>query len=923
MKGALATAIAALLLSVSPGAHSQETVSSTDPVIDSRERARDSYEAFLRLAPLDDPRRASALRRLADIEIERAERVQLEGDDLSAATAIYDRAIKLYQELLETYPDDPNNDAVTYQLARAFEQRGDVEIATERLADLVARYPESDFLIESFFRRGEAQFLAGDYDLAAEAYGAILARDDAATSTFYEQTLYKHGWSQFRLGEYELALDGFLVLLNHELAPGGTYDKAAHEQLKPGKQALLDDALRAMSISYSYLDGVEALNALLDRGSAPGFEFLLYQDLGDHFLEQERFSDAAGTFNAFVVDYPSDTHAPHLQLKVIDTYNAAGFAEQELAAREAFVDGYALTSTAGYWASHTRDEAPVIVDALKLNLTQLAEHYHSLSTSNAEAVDRAQRYYESWLASFPTDDEAPAQHFLLAELLYTHERYANATDAYEATAYNYGEHERAAEAGYASLLSYAAHQPRLPVTEQEAWQRRGINGALRFAGSFPQHPEANNVLVNAAERLFELAEFDRARSAALVLLEIDNPPAEADLRNTAWTVVGHSSFETGAFAAAENAYVQVLAMNVIEPTERTQMNERLAASVYKQAEARRDSGDLAGAVDDFLRVANVTPGSGIVATSQYDAAAALVQLEDWSRAATVLEGFRRDHGDHELATNVTRELAGVYLKAGRDVDAAIELDRIAGDSSYDDATRRNASSQAGTLYASANDVTRERNTLNYRMNALGTSLDETMDIRERLATLAMGEGDPFARNEQMRQIIAAHRASGGGSDRSRSAAASAAMTLADDELPAYMAMRLVVPLADALRAKKASMEALLGAYGDAADYGVGPVTTAATFRIAELYREMASALMDSERPPELTELELEEYEFLIEEQAFPFEEKAIEVYEANARRSTQGIYDDWVKKSFSELARLMPARYAKFEKGESFATLNP
>jgi hypothetical protein len=78
--------------------------------------------------------------------------------------------------------------------------------------------------------------------------------------------------------------------------------------------------------------------------------------------------------------------------------------------------------------------------------------------------------------------------------------------------------------------------------------------------------------------------------------------------------------------------------------------------------------------------------------------------------------------------------------------------------------------------------------------------------------------------------------------------------------------------------------------------------------------------MSSERPPELTELELEEYDFLLEEQAFPFEEKAIEVYEANARRSSQGIYDQWVRKSFDALARLMPARYAKFEKGEDFAT---
>jgi hypothetical protein len=71
--------------------------------------------------------------------------------------------------------------------------------------------------------------------------------------------------------------------------------------------------------------------------------------------------------------------------------------------------------------------------------------------------------------------------------------------------------------------------------------------------------------------------------------------------------------------------------------------------------------------------------------------------------------------------------------------------------------------------------------------------------------------------------------------------------------------------------------------------------------------------MDSDRPESLSELELEQYEILLEEQAFPFEEQAISLHEINMRRSWEGIYDDWVKKSFEELSRLMPARFDKQE----------
>ena len=56
---------------------------------------------------------------------------------------------------------------------------------------------------------------------------------------------------------------------------------------------------------------------------------------------------------------------------------------------------------------------------------------------------------------------------------------------------------------------------------------------------------------------------------------------------------------------------------------------------------------------------------------------------------------------------------------------------------------------------------------------------------------------------------------------------------------------------------------------------------------------------------------------LLEEQAFPFEEEAIQLHEVNAARTKDGIYDEWVQKSFAALAELLPARYAKAEIGET------
>ena len=117
------------------------------------------------------------------------------------------------------------------------------------------------------------------------------------------------------------------------------------------------------------------------------------------------------------------------------------------------------------------------------------------------------------------------------------------------------------------------------------------------------------------------------------------------------------------------------------------------------------------------------------------------------------------------------------------------------------------------------------------------------------------------------------------------------------------------------------MENAIKAYENAINYKVAEVTTAATYEIGEIYHDFARALMQSQRPRKLSAEELEQYELLLEEQAYPFEEKAIDIHVANVKRTQEGIYDEWVKKSLVILGQLQPVRYAKNEKIESYVEI--
>ena len=77
-------------------------------------------------------------------------------------------------------------------------------------------------------------------------------------------------------------------------------------------------------------------------------------------------------------------------------------------------------------------------------------------------------------------------------------------------------------------------------------------------------------------------------------------------------------------------------------------------------------------------------------------------------------------------------------------------------------------------------------------------------------------------------------------------------------------------------------------------------------------------MLKSDRPEGLSELELQQYEILLEERAYPFEEKAITIHEKNIELMTRGVYNEWIEKSIAQLGNILPARYAKAEVSESY-----
>lgn len=874
-------------------------------------KVREAYRRFLELNAGDPEMRAEALRRLADLELEAADAERGDGTTVAAGGEQTRAAIQLYERLLAEAPGHPRIDSVLYQLGRAWEAEGDAERALSYLDQLVAKYPGSRHIEEAHFRRGEILFSAQRWPEAEAAYESVIRRGSG--TAFEEQALYKHGWALFKQSRFDESSVSFLAVLDRKLLSSPGIEIESLDKLSRADRELVEDTMRVLGIQFTADDPAGALSAALAQHGSPAYSWRLHASLGDLLVEKERYTDAADTYRAYAAQHPGDSHSPVLQGRAIEAYLKGGFAELALEGKREYVQLYAFDQP--FWATRSRESAPEVVAQLKANLRDLAQHHHALAQKDRKPADyqQAARWYRDLLESFPDEPDTAETNYLLADLLFESGQFRDAAIEYERTAYDRTAGPRSGAAAYSSLLAYDRHAESLKGAELEAWRAQSIESELRFASTFPAHAEAPAVQVRAMQQLFDRREFERAIvEAGKVLTWL--PPMPLERERLALNITADSEFELQRFDRAEAAYTRLQPLVPPGDKAREAIDERLAATIYKQAEAKQAAGDANGAVDDYLRIATRTPNASIRVNAEYDAGALLLREKQWPRAIEVLEAFRRDHGTHALAADVPRRLAGAYIEAGRPLEAAVELERIADTATESADARRQALEQAAELNEKGGHP--ERAALNWAafVQRYPEPVAPAIEARQKLADFAMASNDPPGRRRWLEAIVAADASAGGGrSDRTRYLAARASLELAAPVRDAFYAIRLTVPLKDSLAAKKAAMESAVQAYTAAANYAVAEVTTAATFELAELYRRLGKDILESERPAGLDADALEQYVTLLEEQAYPFEEKSIEVHAINAARSGSGVYDEWVRKSFAALAGLMPARYGKTE----------
>ncbi len=881
------------------------------------QQARESYLRLLKTATSENII-AESLQRLAEIEGLMAENALFKNQQ-QQTTRHLERAEGYYQRLLKEYPQYINKTETRYQLARILSLNGKGKKSLEYL-DNLSRLPSKEMeAVEARFRLAETAFSRKDYQGANALYNRVIGEGEA--TEFYNTALYKRGWSYFKVQKYHQAFNDFTTLLEHVYQPQASRGQSV--------KSLMSDTYRVAALALSYLQGPNSARKFFKEHGHKPYEAEMYKALAQLYDQQQRYQDTAETYFTFVETNPLDANAPELESLGINVLGKAGFVDLVLDAKKRFVEHYSVNSQ--YWKKSGRARSAKVAGWLKSHLNDVSGFYHAEAQKSKKKADflKVARWYRLFLENFPQDKEAAEKRWLLAEALTDGGQSVAAAEHYHVLAYQSSNLKKSKkeEAGYRVILSRqdslkrAQHRPVINEEAQSAISAARlalINASLEYRRAFVGARRVPQVLAQVVELQVTQGQIKPAIENANDLISL--PKVTRKQKARAREIIANGEFDLKNYAAAEIAINQIFSGDHPQAAVAKNFHERRAEAIYKQGEQAKAMGKPDQAVKHFLRLGKIEPKSPVRINAEYDAGTLLLEMKDYARAVGVLTAFAGHYPQHKLARDIPAKLVLAYEATGNWRGAAREYEKVAA-SSDDVKLARTALWQAGQSWMKINnDSAAEKAAEIWKkyIKAYPEPIDLSLEAHQNLVELYGKLNIRWKQNYWRKKIIEQVDSKKLSSDRARVLAGQAQLAITEADFASFKKIKLKQPLAKSLKQKQALLKAALKGYGKVLDYGIASLSTQAGHRIGESYAILADALMNSQRPVGLTPLQLEEYNALLEDRVFPFEDQAIEALEANINQAHRGIWDRWVDKSLIELKKLMPARYDKPEAIDDF-----
>ena len=865
-----------------------------------------AYLEYIKHARTNNKSRMAAISRLAEIEFDLSDKLNdskkisknnSEWDEKKYYAGI-DKTISLLTESINNYPNEKSNDRLLYQLSKAYEQKGDIKNSINTLEKLTRNYPNSIHYIESQFRIGEDAFIQKNYIAAEDAYTEVISSKKNAL--YFEKALFKRGWSRFKQSYYIEAIDDIISAIRwHHFTAYNTLDKSEKSQF--------NEYYRSIGLAFAYAGGIKPLRDYIHKNPELKFKYQIYKSVSDVYLKQQRFSDAASILKSFIADNNKSKEVPFAYLNIMDIWHQAGFTERLATSTNQFYSLY--NPAAPYWSNKYNRKAiqKSVSLSLKKYILALSSHYHQIyqQDKKTENFNAAKLWYARYLKHYQSYIRKDNINFLYAGLLTEANKLTQALKYYETAAYD-NNIILNKDAAYATIVTTNKLLTINKKIKPSSLLKKHIQYSILFSQLYPNDERTADILLHASEIAFKNKRFNKV--IQITSLTPQNIPENILQKMT--LLKAQSYFKLKKYDKAEQMYTVILKHHYPNSGNSRKLKDQLSLSIYKQAEVAKKHHNIVEATTHFIRISKIHPGSNIAITGLYDAIALFMQNQLWEKAISAMKKFQKLYPKHKLNKNIARKLSIAYLKSKQNIKAAQEFERLASLDTDKD-IKKTALIQAAELYETNKNYNAAiRSYKNYITN-YNKPDSQYIEILFKLMNLTKFINKDKQSYFWRKKIIQEESRIDNKvkTKRMKFIVASSLISLARDKNRQYQSIKLTYPLKQNLIKKKKIMQHAIQLYGKASVYKISEINTEATYSIGKIYNDFSKALLESELPKNLNTDEKEQYIILLEDKAFPFEEKAIEFHELNMEHSRDNIYNEWVKKSLANLKNLFPARY--------------
>ncbi|UTW48444.1 tetratricopeptide repeat protein [Bacterioplanoides sp. SCSIO 12839] len=893
----------------------------------SHQQIRDQYQEILGLVD-DDYIKEQIERRISGVHMQESD-ARSANPNNPPAQGYYRNAIASYRDILEKYPNSPDNAEVLYQLAKAYDIEGQPDNALTMMRRLEKFHPDYEHMPEVYFRMGDLHFNAARYPQAEKAYRKTAQYNKASLNN---NAHYMLAWTLYKQGAFDKSLEEFTWVLNalHQ-------EDGSTAELNNVEQSLIDDTLHSMSLALVNLGGAEAIRDVSQLKNR-AYVWRLYEQLAGFYLKKNLYSDSAATYREFIDRFPMRERTSRFHTELISVYVKGAFPKLVLEEKEIYANQYGPESD--YYARFPQLQDDIRND-LKGYYVELASHYHSqgqqalaqhkkkpkeahLSELGEKSLVSATDFYQRYLTLFVADKANAEIRFKKAEAQFENQQYGLAASDYQQVAYGYPqsadtqvEYKLANKAGYAAIVSYQAHIETLENNKASRddinqWRAASLESMLKFTEVFHEDVRSTAVLTNASQAMFDLKQYERAIKVASGLLE-NAENSNTELKKTAFGILAQSRFSLKQYSLAASNYQAQRKLMKPASKEYRQASNNIATSVYQHAEILKQQQKINEAIPQLLSLKTLAPDTDTRVVAQYDAASMLLADQRWDEAIAELQQLKSVYPKHTLSAEFPRKLAFAY-ESKKDWPQSLLAYEYLFNNDPDAGVKQEALFIAAGLAEKTGDDKKAISYYRDYAHKYEQPFDNRMEARYKLASLYEKQKDYNRQLFWLRRIVQADKKAGDQrTERSQWLGAWASTKYGDYFAWEFNRRKLRLPIEKSIARKNQFLQDAQTWYSGAADYGILEFTSQSNHTLGKLYQKFADELLAAPTPESLSAADKALFTEIFQQQSEPLQQLSQDYYMANLELAWQGHYNNWIQQSFDTMRELSPLRFDRTE----------